>query len=108
MTAPSCRRGSHENHSSERRLISRRPPRPHVLRQAHERETRLGLPPDAVSSQERLLGAVDVALGTEIRPTSLSDHPISRRKYGLSSSQATSASRSTSSHALRNLRVSAP
>ena len=46
-------------------------------------------------------------LRSRIRPSSLSGHPISRRRYGLSSSQATSASRSASSHAPRNLRISA-
>ena len=46
-------------------------------------------------------------LRSRIRPSSLSGHPISRRRYGLSSSQAASASRSASSHAPRNLRISA-
>jgi hypothetical protein len=46
-------------------------------------------------------------LRSRIRPSSLSGHPISRRRCGLSSSQAISASRSASSHAPRNLRISA-
>ena len=49
--------------------------RGHVAaRQAHQRETRLGLPPNAMRGQERLLGAVDVALA-QPDPSELAERP---------------------------------
>ena len=45
-----------------------------ALRQTHQRETRLGLPPDAMRGQERLLGAVEVALA-QPDPSELAERP---------------------------------
>jgi hypothetical protein len=44
------------------------------LRQTHQRETRLGLPPNAMRGQERLLGALDVPLA-QPDPSKLAERP---------------------------------
>ena len=70
-------------------------------RETYQRETWLRLPPDTMRGQEGLLGAVEVS-PAQPDPPELAERPSHlTAQVRPQSSQATSASRSASSHAPR-------